>query len=552
MTTEALDKQIAAAKRLHAVKLAKDSLLRFMQLRMPDSTDPDDLEKTGYVTTPQAKLLVEVLEKVERGELLRVCVSIGPQLGKSEIISRGFPAWYHGRNPFKHLMLGTYNQSFAEDFGGEVRETLNSKMYKQVFPEYALRKGSKAKNELKNTKGGGMHFLGREGSGTGKPADIFIIDDPLKDDREAQSATIRSQLWSWFNKVSYTRCHKFSAIVIVHTRWHEDDLIGRLVDPDHPDHDPQIAKDWTYINIPAVVKDPKLAEALGLTLTEPTDPDVTEMFGSIIQEEDGKVSREPVPMAALWEERKGLKFLSAAKRLDPRGFEALYQGNPAPEDGDYFKADMLVGYKAHEFPRNVRWYAGSDHALTEKAQNDANVLGCIGVDEDGDIWIPPDIIWGRFETDVLVNEILTMMRRRRPLVWWAGRDQIIKGIGPFLRKMQREEKVYTYVDPIPEVTDLRLRARSIQGMMALKRVHFPTFAPWWQEAKNELLKFPNATHDDFIAWLSIMGIGLDKEVSASRTKPKEEGPKPGTMGWVKESSKKQAKQRHLRLVSGGF
>lgn len=80
-----------------------------------------------------------------------------------------------------------------------------------------------------------MAFVGVGGSGTGKAADIFFVDDPYKNDEDAQSAIYREKVWKWFNSVSFSRCHKDSAIIIVHTRWHEDDLIGRLCDPDHPD-----------------------------------------------------------------------------------------------------------------------------------------------------------------------------------------------------------------------------------------------------------------------------------------------------------------------------
>lgn len=550
-STESLQRQIAAAKRLLAIKNARESLLDFQRLRMPDPMYPEDPERSAYAVTPQAKLLCETLEKVERGELLRVCVSIGPQQGKSELISRGFPAWFHGRNPYKHLMLGTYNQDFANDFGGEVREIIESRAFQQVFPEYSLRRGSKAKDDLKSTKGGRMAFLGRGGSGTGKPSDIFIIDDPLKDDKEAQSPTIRRDLWSWFNKVSFTRCHRFSAIVIVHTRWHEDDLIGRLVDPDHPDHDPKIAAKWTYINIPSVVKDPKLAEALGLTLELPTDENVIEMFGR--RGGDGEAP-QPVPMAALWEDRKPLAFLAEAKRLDPRGFEALYQGNPAPEDGEYFKSDWLVGYKSPgEIPKNLRIYAASDHAGTEKQENDASVLGCVGVDENDEIWVLPDLVWDRMESDQTVEEMLMMMRRRRPMVWWAEDDMLQKGFGPFLRRRMREENVFCTVIPTgAKGNDLRLRARSIQGMMSLKRVHFPVFAPWWQEAKNEILKFPNATHDDFVSWLGYIGLGLDVEIGRRPKKVEKEGPRVGSLEWVKARSDWERKRANLRLVNGGM
>lgn len=546
-TLEDIDRQIAVTRRLLAAKRARDNLLDYICFMRPDPDFPDDVERSSFERTPVARLLCEMMEKVDRGEMLRVAISIPPQHGKSDVISRYAIAWSAGRAPHKHQMLGTYSQEFAEDFGGEVRTIMQSPLHRQVFPLFDLRKGEKAKDSLITTKGGKINFLGRGGAGTGKPADKFTVDDPIKDDAEAQSPTIRKSVWSWFNKVSFSRIHKFSPVVIVHTRWHEDDLIGRLCDPSHPEHDPSIAKKWTYINIPAVVTDPALASALGLTLEVPTDPDIIEQFGT-------------KPMAALWENRKSLKFLAEACQLDKRGFWALYMGQPAPDDGDYFKREDFeaAAYASMlEFPRNVRWYGASDHALTTDEENDATCLSLFAVDERDDIWIPPDIFWERVETDETVDALLVRMgdRTRRPLVWWGEDEHINKSIGPFLRKRMQEEKVYVTLDPIsPGRRDLKARARSIQGRSQMRKVHLPKFAPWYEAAMNELMKFPNATHDDFVSFLALIGLGLTKEVAAAppRDESANRGPKTGTLAWVKQSSNALKKNERLRLVAGGM
>jgi phage terminase large subunit-like protein len=548
-----LERQLAAAKRMKAILRARESLLEFLCFINPHPDFPEDPEKSAFQRTPVARLLCELMETVERGEKLRVCVSIPPQHGKSDVISRGFQAWAAGRNPHKHRMLGTYSQDFAEDFGADVRNIMLSPEFRQVFPNFALRKGSKAKDSLVTTKGGKLSFLGRGGAGTGKPADLFTVDDPIKDDLEAQSPTIRKSVWAWFNKVAFTRIHKFSPVVIVHTRWNEDDLIGRLVDTAHPDHDPDIAKKWTYINVPAVVTDPALAAALGLTLETQTDPEILEQFG--LRDAEGELVTPSRPMAALWEERKSLKFLAEACQLDKVTFWALYMGQPAPEDGDYFKkADFeAAAYDSmSKFPTNVRWYAASDHALTTDEANDATCMGAFALDENDDIWIPPDIFWERVETDDLVEAMLLIMKERKPLVWWAEDEHIRKSIGPFLRKRMNEAKTYCSIDPIsPGRRDLKSRARSIQGRTQQRKVHLPKFASWYQPAMNELMKFPNATHDDFVSFLALIGLGLTKEVAAAPEKPAERKHKSGTMGWMRERMKWQDGRARLQLVVNG-
>lgn len=553
LSTEELKQHLALAERDVLLQRhrktafeARSDLMKFIRYTMPDPEDVSDPERSLYEPTPVARLLVDTLQKVERGELLRVAVSIGPQFGKSEPISRRFPAWFMGRNPWKHLMLGTYNQDFAMEFGAEVRSVMESPAFNRVFPTFQLRKGSQAKDLMITTRGGKMAFIGVGGSGSGKPADVFLIDDPIKNDEDVQSEKFREGLWNWFNRVAYARAKTTTAIVIVHTRWHEDDLIGRLCDPDHPERNRKyagIADDWTYINIPAVVKEGSLAKALDLKPEKQTDPLIVSQFG-----------HEPV--VSLWEARKSLKHLASARRLDPRGFDSLYMGKPAPEDGDYFKKDWLVEHNdPSEYPlaADLRKYAASDHALGEKQTNDENVLGCFGVDRKNEIWLMPDLVWKQMPTDALVDEMIAQMQRHEPQVWFAEDEHINKSIGPFRRQRMREEKVFkTAVQGLTSTRDLKARARSIQGRMAQRMVHFPAWAPWYQKAKSQMLKFPFATHDDFISFLSLIGRGLDAEFPAAAPAEEEKVIRVGSFAWVKAESERRARrEKRLKGALGG-
>jgi predicted phage terminase large subunit-like protein len=521
---------LKARKRLEATVAARDSLLTYMALTMPDPEDMDDVTKSKYQITPQARLLCQVIEKIERGELKRVAVSIGPQFGKSEVLSRAAPAWLAGRNPSRNMILGSYNQTFAEEFGDDVRARVTSAAHRQVFPAHELRKGGQAKDLLITTQGGKSAFVGVGGSGTGKPADYFFVDDPIRNDEDAQSPTMRNRLWNWFTKVANTRIHNDSAIAIVHTRWSEDDLIGRLCDPDHPQRNKEyagISDEWTYINIPAVVSDPELAKALGLTLEAQKDDLVRAQFGE-------------KPIAALWPEKFSLRFLASQKRLDKRGFTALRMGRPAPEDGDFFKAADLIEYHStDELPKRLRMYGASDHAVTEKQKNDASVIGCVGIDENDDIWVMPDIVWDRMETDGIVEAMLAQFKAHKPCLWWMESENISKSFGPFLRKRMYEEKIYVALDPVTPSKDKKSRARSIQGRLQMRKVHFPAFAPWWADAKNEILKFPYATHDDFVDWLAHIGQGLTKEIAAPGETPAGNVVRVGSMAWLLAQTKKK-------------
>lgn len=531
-----------SAKRILKRRMAAENMLDFIQLSRPDAENHEDVTYSAYEVTPLARLLTQIIERVDKRQEKRVCISVGPQFGKSDVLSRAAPAWLSGRDPRRHMILGSYNDTFAQEFGGDVREIMNGKEYRHIFPNHGMRKGSEAKDLLITNKGGKMAFVGIGGSGTGKPADIFFVDDPFKSDEDAQSAVYREKVWKWFNSTAMTRCHKDSAIIVVHTRWHEDDLIGRLCDPDHPDRNKKykgIADRWTYYNLPAIVQDKTLADALSLTMEVPQDPFIREQFGD-------------KPMVSLWENRKSLEFLAEAKQSDSRTFDALYMGRPSPEDGSYFRVeDMVEEHDPATLPKNLRKYGASDHAVSEKQKADSTVLGCAGVDEEGDIWILPDVVWDRMETDVTVDEIILQMKTHKPQVWWLESELISKSFGPFLKRRMYEEQVFTTLDEKTPTKEKKTRARAIQGRMRQRRVHFPAYAPWWPEAKQQLLKFPYGTHDDFVDFLSWIGLGLTQEYNATSTKPKKII-KTGTLEWIKRASTARERDARIKKAAAGW
>lgn len=335
-----------------------------------------------------------------------------------------------------------------------------------------------------------------------------------------------------------------NGLVSHNTRWHQDDLIGRLCDPDHPERNGKykgIAERWTHINLPAVVDDPKLAKALGLTLEPPTDPFVISMFGT-------------KPMSSLWPSRKGLPFLAEAKQQDKAGFGALYMGQPTPEDGDYFKAADLVEYNPEDLPDSLTIYGASDHAVGLKQRNDSTVLGCIGVDEKDDIWVLPSLVWGKMPTDQTVEELIQQFKNQKPMTWWMESEMISKSFGPFLLKRMEEEGVYTPIEPVIASKDKSTRGRSIQGRIQMRKVHFPRDAVWWPEARRQMLMFPNGAHDDFVDWLGHIGQGLMKQIApdAKVMQNERQAVRTGSIEWILRRAQQRADRENAEKRAVGW
>lgn len=518
-----LQQQRKAAIRLLASQSAAESLIDFTRFTMPDIKEPENADLSRYDPQYFHRAVANALEGVEKGEIPRLIITLPPRHGKSELTTRRFPAYLLGRDPYKHLIIATYNQPFAEDFGRKVREIMLSPAYKTVFPKTVLAKGSQAADRLMTEDGGMAAFVGRGGSTTGRGADVLIIDDPLKDRREADSQTIRDECWAWFNDTASTRLMSDTgAIIIIITRWHEDDIVGRLTDPANIHYNVDEAADWKIINIPAIA------------------------------EEEDVLGRKPGE--ALWPERFGLPYLLSFKRRNPKGFASLYQQKPTPEDGDFFQAHMIVPYRRADLPANLRIYSASDHAVGTKQEHDKTCLLTVGVDDRNEIWIL-DAFWQRVKTDKAVDAMIDMMKKRKPLVWWAESGHISKSIGPFLFTRMRAEKVYVNVSEqsVTNRGDKTARAQSIQGRMAMGMVHFPSFEPWFEDARQELLKFPGGRHDDFVDALAHIGMGLERIIPAAKPVVAENtGPRIGSLAWVKADSDYRKRQTALQKALGGM
>ena len=168
------------------------------------------------------------LEALESGEITRLIIEAPPRHSKSETASRRFPAYCMGRKKGLQVVCSTYNQDFANDLGRDVRSIIGSESYNNVFNS-GLRSDSKAADRFHTTNGGIYVAVGTGSALTGRGMDIGVIDDPFKDREEAESERTRQRKWDWFRSTFYTRQMPNARLLVMATRWHEDDLTGRIL-----------------------------------------------------------------------------------------------------------------------------------------------------------------------------------------------------------------------------------------------------------------------------------------------------------------------------------
>lgn len=527
--TAEIQKQIGLLKRQQKALDARTSLLTFSQFTMPDPEDPNDIEKSRYAAANFHRKVAAVLDKFLRGELRfsdgRLCHQLifcmPPRHGKTELATKRLVAQFAGNNPDKDIIVAAAGDDLATDFGGDVRAIMHSPAFKQVFPQFKLRRGGNAKDNIQTEKGGRIIFAGRGGQINGRGAHLLACDDLIKDANEARSQTMRDQIWDWLVKVAFYRRMGLRLTLLTMTRWHSDDPIGRLTDPENPHYNAEEAAEWMIIRLPA--------------LAEEDDP-------------LGRAEGE-----ALWPERYDVAYHRANQRRDPLGFAALAQQRPTVADGVLFQRENIRYYDPKDLPDDLRIYCASDHAVATGQRNDYTVMIKVGIDRNNDIYVL-DCFRAKVTSDKAVEAMLTMAGgKQRPLLWWAEKGHISKSIGPFLRKRMLETGTYINIREVTPATDKEQRAQSIAARVAMGKVLFPRFAVWTEKVINEMLAFPNGNHDDAVDALAYIGLGLQSQFAPAPNSDKKKAAKPafGTLAWVKLADKWAAEQKALKSA-GGF
>lgn len=300
---------------------AQSDLLSFTIATFP-TFEPADFHRRYY----------HALDQFAKGEIRKLAVFMPPQHGKSEGSTRRLPAFVLGRDPEKKIAIVSYNDTKAKKFGREVQRIIDDPVYHEIFPDTLL--GQSHVDQVTGTwvrtaneaeivgHTGSLKAVGVGGPLTGEPVDMLIMDDLYKDAKSAWSATIREAVADWYDSVADTRLHNESQQLIVFTRWHENDLAGRLLKL-QGEYDPVNNPDgWVVIKYPAI-------KVGAPTVWDPR--------------EEG----EP-----LWPERHNLHGLELKRKRNPQVFESLYQQDPKPREGLMYDFGFRT-YEAIPFDRKA-------------------------------------------------------------------------------------------------------------------------------------------------------------------------------------------------------
>lgn len=437
------------------------------------------------------RLIARKLEAVERGEIKRLMIFMPPRHGKSMLASQFFPAWYLGRNPDKYVVTASNGQELADDFGRHVKNQIADPVYQSVFPGVGLATDSRSSrrfhvegnslvgNEVVLKQNGAYFAVGVGGPLTGRGAHLMMIDDPVKDRIQSDSETYRRRIKDWYTSVAYTRLMKGGAIIVIQTRWHEDDLAGWLL----KEHSHE---NWDVLSLPAV--------------------------------------DEKYEGGTLWPEFKDREEMALIqKTMGPRDWSALFQQSPSPDEGTFFQRDWFKRYRREQLPRSLNKYLTTDHAPAGGESSDYNCARIWGVDPLGDLWMVDgfrkqnrmhemvDMVLGnrkrhkagRLEHDEPLIEGL--IRKHEPFAWFPEDDNNWKSCAGFVTRIMREEDTYVRVEPIsPHGKDKPTKAQAFQGMAASGRVWIPE-GPEGDEVIDQYLKFPTGKNDDEVDAASVIG-----------------------------------------------
>ena len=402
------------------------------------------------------------LNRITTGEINRLQIAMPPRHTKSETVTVRYAAWRLEQDPSLRIVIGAYNQKLANKFSRKIRRILTGRI------EFST--DCKAVEEWETSAGGGIRAIGVGSGITGYGADLIIIDDPVKSRKQAESETYRDNTWEWFNDDLYTRLEPGGQIILIQTRWHSDDLAGRL----QKEMLEEDGEHWELVSLPALAEE---NDPLGRAIGEALCP-------------------------ARYDEAALLK---RKKKLGEYSFAALFQQRPIPRDGGLFKWDWFVNKTKPKAPDGLKWKRGYDLAVSIKTSADRTASFRTAYDNEGNLWIADgfaDRITYPKQKRYVIDRMTTEKNTEH------GIEKALHGLA--LVQDLRETKSVRGIAfrAVPVDADKYTRALAWANLAEEGKVFFVQDSPgnrWIKDLIDEMMVFTGKgeTHDDRVDAISV-------------------------------------------------
>lgn len=409
------------------------------------------------------KKLEECLEKVLRGENARLIIQVPPRHGKSETATMNFPAWVLGKYPKMKIIVSSYSDSLAEYFGLKTRDIMKDEVYSQLF-KTRIREDNSAKGKWMTDEGGGYVATGIGGGITGRGFNIGIIDDPVRNREDAESKLKRDLVWNWYTSTFYTRQEGNGAIIVILTRWHMDDLVGRLLKKQAEDEASGVENydKWEIINLPAIAEEDEVQRSIG---------------------------------EALWPQKYDLQNLLTKKNtLGPYDWNALYQQRPISNENQEFLKENFQYFEDKDIANKELVFTTTvDLAVSQKQTADNTVLLTIGKELYGSKMYIVDITSGRFTPLETIDAMFMIFKKYRTKfsIESVGYQKALKY---FVEEEMRRRGMFFMVDELKNTK--KRKEERIRGLIPFYRTKVIYHRPTHTKLEDELLTFPFGVHDD--------------------------------------------------------
>jgi predicted phage terminase large subunit-like protein len=435
--------------------------------------------KMGWVHEEIISALQEFYEAVERMESPRLAIYMPPRHGKSVLSSINFPAWALGKNPRNEIVVTSYAANLSVEFSKKTREMLREPDYTAIFPATHLHTDMAAVESWKTTEMGSYTAVGVGGGLTGKGANIMVLDDLYPDRESAESEAYRRRVVNWFTSTAYTRLMPGGGLLVLFTRWHEDDLGGYLEALEH--------ENFKVIRYPAIAE----------------------------EDEPNRKAGE-----ALHPERYNEQALARIRSsVGTRDWNSLYQQNPVPAEGDLFKAANFKYKPRADFPEQEDTAVMVTWDLSTGKSTDYSVGVVAALDRNQDLYIL-DVIRGRFSAIELVERIIDTHQKYKAQLTGLEVGQIAATIEPMLVKRMNERKAFIRLEKLkPGRANKVGRAMNIVARLEQGKVFFPERSEWLTDFEAELLKFPNGRNDDQVDAFAYCGFAINMVIPPQKREP---------------------------------